>query len=77
VSQDIQDRVRVVFEFLTTNPAPERKVEDLGLDSLDFLTLIQDLEKEFGVQIGAEEMAACVTVGDVIALVESKCLVSN
>ena len=68
------DRVRVVLEEVIVGAAtPARKVEELGLDSLDFVQLHHDLEEEFKIQIGIERMAECDTVGDLIELVESKC----
>ena len=70
---DIAQRVCTELEFVTLRPHPERRMEDLGLDSLDFAQLHSDLEEEFKIQIGIEEMAACETVADLIKLIEGKC----
>lgn len=71
---DTADRVRVVLEEVIVGAAtPARKMEELGLDSLDFVQLHHDLEEEFKIQLGIEQLAECDTVGDLIALVESKC----
>jgi acyl carrier protein len=70
---NVSDRVIGELEFVASRITREKKIDALGLDSMDFLQLMLDLEKEFKIQIGAEEMAACETVGDLIVLVESKC----
>lgn len=45
---------------------------DLGLDSLDRFELTIVLEDEFGIEITDEESAHLNTVGEIVALVESK-----
>ncbi len=46
--------------------------DDLGLDSLQSVTLILELEDVFDVEIFDEEIAALETVGDVVRLVKQK-----
>lgn len=46
--------------------------EDLDLSSLQAVTLVMDLEDEFGVEIQDEEIEALNTVGDVLRLLDSK-----
>lgn len=46
--------------------------EDLGIDSLAAVELSLDLETEFDVEISDEELAALVTVEDIVKLIESK-----
>lgn len=45
---------------------------DLGLDSMDRYELTIDLEDEFGIVILDKESAHLNTVGEIVALVESK-----
>lgn len=45
---------------------------DLGFNSLDLLTIVNDAEDEFGIVIDDEDMAELVTVGDVVDLVARK-----
>jgi acyl carrier protein len=47
-------------------------IADLGADSLDKVTIIFELEEEFGIQIEDTEEAAVVTVRDLVALIERK-----
>lgn len=44
--------------------------EHLGLGSLEAVTLVMDLEQEFGIEIEDEELESLETVGDVLRLVE-------
>lgn len=46
--------------------------EDLGLDSLSFVMIILEIEKEFGITLSVEGMSACKNAGDVIAIVEKE-----
>ena len=51
----------------------EQRVSDLGLDSLDFLDMIVELEKAFNIKLTADEVVECKTVADLAELVHSKC----
>jgi len=46
--------------------------EDLQLDSLGALTLIMDMEDEFGISVAEEEIMKFQTVGDVVSAIESR-----
>jgi len=46
--------------------------DDLGIDSLDAVELIMELEDEFGIKIEDDEAQAFVTVGNIVALLESR-----
>lgn len=46
--------------------------EDLDLGSLQAVTLVMDLEDEFGIVVEDEELESLVTVGDIADLIESK-----
>lgn len=46
--------------------------EDLDIDSLAAVELSLDLETEFDIEITDEELAALVTVEDIVKLIESK-----
>ena len=49
-----------------------RFVEDLGVDSLDMVELIQNLEEEYNVEFDAEDMSELKTVGEVISYLQDK-----
>ena len=46
--------------------------DDLDLSSLQAVTLVMDLEDEFGVVIEDEEIENLATVGDVLATIQAK-----
>jgi len=45
--------------------------EDLGMDSLDAVELIMELEDELGITIPSEKSADLKTVGQIIELIDS------
>lgn len=74
VSVDIQDRVlRVVRGLLRRQPGElslaSRLVVDLGMDSLDGIEFLMDLEEEFGCRIDDGEAEKCLTLGECVDLV--------
>jgi acyl carrier protein len=73
--ESVESRIQSgVLEFLTSAKITrDTKIDALGIDSLEFLSMVVDLEKEFGVPFTADEVVTCETVGDLIKLVESKC----
>ncbi len=46
--------------------------DDLDLSSLQAVTLVMDLEDEFGVVIEDEEIENLATVGDVLSIIQAK-----
>ncbi|MBO4572183.1 MAG: acyl carrier protein [Clostridia bacterium] len=52
--------------------AESKIVEDLGADSLDVVELLMNLEEEYNISVSEDEAAKISTVGDFVALVESK-----
>ena len=67
----IEDRVRKIFadhlnldvETITA----DRRLDDLGGDSLDNIELTMALEEAFGIEIPDEDVESASTVGDVLA----------
>lgn len=49
-----------------------RLVEDLGFDSLKLLTLAAEVENRFRVTLDPDEEAGIATLGDLVAVLESK-----
>ena len=47
--------------------------EDLGLESLDAILLVLELEDELGIDIEDHELASLETVGTLLELIEAKC----
>ena len=51
--------------------SPESTFESLGIDSLDIVEMIMDLESELGVELEMEEQQIA-TFGELAAFIESK-----
>jgi len=49
-----------------------RSVSSLGLDSLDFMELLNDIEEQFAVRLEDDTVSATTTVADLIAFIEGK-----
>ena len=47
-------------------------VEDLGIDSLDFVDIVMSLEDEFDSEFPEEDMTDIKTVGDIVKYIEDK-----
>ena len=64
--------VRVRPEAATAAPVgPDTSLADLGLDSLDTIRLVSQVEERFGIQLDEEALLAAETVGDFARLVEA------
>ena len=46
--------------------------EDLGLDSVDVVSVVSQIERRFRIRLTHEELQVLVTVGDVLTLLERK-----
>jgi acyl carrier protein len=71
MSETIQDRVvRVIGttrRIPLENVRPESTFEELGIDSLDRLNILFDLESEFDIEIDDEEAKKVTNVGEMVA----------
>ena len=46
--------------------------EELGLDSVDVVSVVSQIERRFRIRLSSEELMTLSTVGDVLNLLESK-----
>jgi len=46
--------------------------KELNLDSLQSITMVMDLEKEFDIQVADEEIPKLITVQDIVDLIKLK-----
>ena len=49
-----------------------KSLSSLGLDSLDFMELLNEIEEQFAVSIEDDTVSASTTVADLIAFIEGK-----
>lgn len=47
-------------------------LDDLGVDSLDSVELLTELEDEFGFEIPDEDLEAIITVGDAVKYIDKR-----
>ena len=59
------------LEIYQSEISPESTFESLGIDSLDIVEMIMDLESELGVELEMEEQQIA-TFGELAAFIESK-----
>lgn len=60
-------------ELTAEDLRPETSLRDeLDLSSMQAITLVMDLESEFDITVEDEELEGLKTVGDVLALLDSK-----
>ena len=71
---DLKNEVIAKFSKIAKNKEVtlESNIKDLGLDSLDIVDLLMDMEEKYGIEFENEEMSSLVTVSDVIKAVELK-----
>ncbi len=75
--KEIEDKVKRIlvdeFEVDEEKITPEaRLIEDLGIDSLDFVDIVVLVEKTFGFKIKPEDMAGLETYSKFCDYVESR-----
>jgi len=74
---DIAEKVKeIIVSQLALNPEEVTEnaslMDDLGADSLDLVTFVMELEKEFGIEIPDEDSKDISTVGEAIKYIEEK-----
>jgi len=50
----------------------ESNLKDIGIDSLDLLSLVVKLEEIFNIEFSDDELASLHTVNDVVTVIERK-----
>ena len=48
------------------------RLQDLGIDSLDVVEYLLEIEERYGVEFPSEEMADLKTINDLVLLIEKK-----
>jgi acyl carrier protein len=74
---DIAEQVKdIIVKQLAVNPEEVTEnasfVDDLGADSLDTVTIVMELEKEFNIEIPDEDSKDIRTVAEAIKYIEEK-----
>lgn len=65
----------IIVNYVEVNPDDinenSRFIEDIGLNSYDFMCMLGDIEEEFSLTVDEAEVVKIRTVGDAIAYFES------
>ncbi len=74
---DIAEKIKsVIAEQAEVKPEEVTEkakfIDDLGLDSLDMVELVMELEEECGIEIPDEDAEKLTTVGEAISYVEKR-----
>lgn len=71
---NIEEAVIESFKKIVKNKeiTKECNLKELGLDSLDVVEMLTDMEEKYGIEFDNDEMLALNTVGDVITVIENK-----
>ena len=75
--EEIRASLKAIFEEETGEtidslPDQTRIVEELGLDSVDVVSLVMRVEQQFRVRISHAELAGMSCIGSLLDLVETK-----
>ena len=60
-----------LLEIEEAKVTPETQLEDLGVDSLDMIDMVMDIEDEFGIEVTDEALEKFDTVRDIVNFVEN------
>ena len=66
IAKYLSEEMDIPMEEIT----PDTTFESLGIDSLDTVEMVMDLEDDLGIELEVEEKIA--TIGELVAFVESK-----
>ena len=75
--EEIRETLLKLFEAETGEPLEsldddQNMAEQLGLDSVDMVSLIMQRERHFKIRLSHEELASAVQVGQLLEIVEQK-----
>ena len=66
IAKYLSEQMDIAVEDIT----PDTTFESLGIDSLDTVEMIMDLEDDLGIELELEDKVA--TIGELVAFIESK-----
>ena len=69
LKREVIEIVAEIAEVEVHEVAADAELETLGIDSLDGLRIIADVEKKYGIVINEDEISAIRTVPDIFALI--------
>ena len=70
----ILERLQQTLPRLAPQFVPERRLDELGADSIDLVELLVVIDSDFGVRLKEEEFLQLVTVDDLLQLIVDRSL---
>lgn len=73
--EEIFERVKMMLELVTDEEILEDSelIEDIGVSSMDILTVMSYIEAEFKVKIDVSKMCKMATVSDIVDFIMDAC----
>lgn len=68
----ILERLRQSIPRLAPEFIPERRLDELGADSIDMVELLVVIDSDFGVRLKEDELPRLVTVDDLLQLIVAR-----
>ena len=65
----VLERLRQTIPRLAPEFIPERRLDELGADSIDMVELLVVIDSDFGVRLKEDEFLRLVTVDDLLRLI--------
>ena len=65
----VLERLRQTIPRLAPQFIPERRLDELGADSIDMVELLVVIDSDFGVRLKQDEFLELVTVDDLLQLI--------
>ena len=65
----VLERLRQTIPRLASEFIPERRLDELGADSIDMVELLVVIDSDFGVRLNQDEFLQLVTVDDLLQLI--------
>jgi acyl carrier protein len=65
----VLERLRQTIPRLASELIPERRLDELGADSIDMVELLVVIDSDFGVRLKQDEFLELVTVDDLLQLI--------
>ena len=74
LTAELSDSVRTIARIASDVPisADSRLVEDLGIDSLDLVSIVLTAQENYGVPIDEDEVAGLRTMADLVLYVDRR-----
>ena len=68
----VLERLRQTIPRLAPEFIPERRLDELGADSIDMVELLVVIDSDFGVRLKEDEFLRLVTVDDLLQLIAER-----